>query len=423
MSALYESLAQEGVTDVIHISISSGLSGTFNMVRMITQDFESRMRVHMVDSRTLSMGLGMMVLAAARALEEGATPEEAIERAQTERRNQLGMFVIRTLEFLRKGGRIGKVEGVVGSLLQIKPIIYVNDEGIYATLAKARGYKSAVDTMVGEVKRFLGGAKAELSVVNGKAREEAEKLMERLRSELDVTGETYIMSVSPVLAIHTGPGHWALGPTGRTRCDGRRIERQVRADGLRAAQHARLRPDGVCVQHHLQPRVEHRPLRAAVRAQQAHAGQQEQAVISVAGAGQAQADFRVHLPCGGEALPARVRYLGADGHGYTNHHAPGAVGLTKRRPGRLGAAFMYAHQRKRRPGAVQPAQGQVHAQAGDAAAVAAENLLQEHAFRLARLAGLQGRDGRQPQSGAGGGHGGGHGLDGFSPQAWQVQGG
>ena len=129
VSALYESLAQEGVTDVIHISISSGLSGTFNMVRMITQDFESRMRVHMVDSRTLSMGLGMMVLAAARALEEGATPEEAIERAQTVRRNQLGMFVIRTLEFLRKGGRIGKVEGVVGSLLQIKPIIYVNDEG------------------------------------------------------------------------------------------------------------------------------------------------------------------------------------------------------------------------------------------------------------------------------------------------------
>lgn len=206
VTSLYESLAQEGVTDVIHMSISSGLSGTFNMVRMITQDFEGRMRVHMVDSRTLSMGLGMMVLAAARALEEGATPEGAIERAQAVRRNQLGMFVIRTLEFLRKGGRIGKVEGVVGSLLQIKPIIYVNDEGIYATLAKARGYKSAVDTMVSEVKRFLGGAKAELSVVNGKAREEAEKLMERLRSELDVTGETYIMSVSPVLAIHTGPG-------------------------------------------------------------------------------------------------------------------------------------------------------------------------------------------------------------------------
>ena len=83
---------------------------------------------------------------------------------------------------------------------------YVTDEGIYATLAKARGYKSAVDTMVSEVKRFLGGAKAELSVVNGKAREEAEKLVERLKDELDVVGDVPVMSVSPVLAIHTGPG-------------------------------------------------------------------------------------------------------------------------------------------------------------------------------------------------------------------------
>ncbi|MDY2655893.1 MAG: DegV family protein, partial [Candidatus Limiplasma sp.] len=100
----------------------------------------------------------------------------------------------------------GKVEGMVGSLLQIKPIIYVNDEGIYATLAKTRGYKSAVDTMVAEVKRFLGGARAEVAVVNGKALEEAEKLVERLKGELNGVGETPIMSVSPVLAIHTGPG-------------------------------------------------------------------------------------------------------------------------------------------------------------------------------------------------------------------------
>ena len=206
VTALYESLAQEGATDVIHFSISSGLSGTYNMVRMIAQDFEDRMRIHMVDSRTLSMGLGMMVLAAARALEEGASPEEAVERAQTVRSNQLGMFVIRTLEYLRKGGRIGRVEGVVGSLLQIKPIIYVNNEGVYETLAKARGYKSAVDTMVGEVRRFIGGAKAELSVVNGRAREEAEKLLERLRGEMDVAEGACVMSVSPVLAIHTGPG-------------------------------------------------------------------------------------------------------------------------------------------------------------------------------------------------------------------------
>ena len=205
VSALYESLAQEGVTDVIHMSISSGLSGTFNMVRMITQDFEGRMRVHMVDSRTLSMGLGMMVLAAARALEEGATPEEAIERAQTVRRNQLGMFVIRTLEFLRKGGRIGRVEGAIGSLLQIKPVIYVNDEGVYNTLCKARGFSNALTAMVDEIIRRYQGHKVRLAVVHGAAYDDAVKLRDRLMERLDVVS-SFISPVSPALAIHTGPG-------------------------------------------------------------------------------------------------------------------------------------------------------------------------------------------------------------------------
>lgn len=206
VTSLYEELEQSGVTDVIHLSISSGLSGTFNMVRMITEDFQDRMNIHMVDSKTLSTGLGMMVLEAARALEGGATPDEAVAAAQSVRKTQLGMFVIRTLEFLRKGGRIGLVEGVVGSLLQIKPIIFVNDDGVYQTMAKARGYKSAVDTMIQEAKRFFGGAKIRLSVVNGKAQADAEALLERLKGELAVQDDAFIAKVSPVLAIHTGPG-------------------------------------------------------------------------------------------------------------------------------------------------------------------------------------------------------------------------
>ena len=206
VTSLYEELAQSGVTDVIHLSISSGLSGTFNMVRMITEDFQDRMNIHMVDSKTLSTGRGMMVLEAARALEGGATPDEAVAAAQSVRKTQLGMFVIRTLEFLRKGGRIGLVEGVVGILLQIKPIIFVNDDGVYQTMAKARGYKSAVDTMIQEAKRFFGGAKIRLSVVNGKAQADAEALLERLKGELAVQDDAFIAKVSPVLAIHTGPG-------------------------------------------------------------------------------------------------------------------------------------------------------------------------------------------------------------------------
>ncbi|HNX62080.1 MAG TPA: DegV family protein [Candidatus Limiplasma sp.] len=205
VSGLYDRLAAEGITDIVHVCISSGLSGTFNMVRMIAEDYRDRMNIRVVDSLTLSTGLGLMVLAAAESLEAGDDPDTAVEKAKRVRSSQLGMFVIRTLEYLRKGGRIGLVEGVVGSLLQIKPIIYINDEGVYQTLSKARGYKAAVETMAQEVVRRFGKNRINLTVVHGQAEEEAESLLEKLKQSLSIAS-SFIRPVSPVLAIHTGPG-------------------------------------------------------------------------------------------------------------------------------------------------------------------------------------------------------------------------
>ncbi|HPF87569.1 MAG TPA: DegV family protein [Candidatus Limiplasma sp.] len=203
--AVYEQLIAQGYTDAVHLCISSGLSGTWNMIRILAEEYKNKINIHIVDSKTLSTGLGFMVLAAAEALEAGATPEQAVQAAQTVRSTQLGMFVIRTLEYLRKGGRIGLVEGVVGSLLQIKPIVYVNDDGVYETLAKARGYKAAKETMIHEAVKRFGKTKINLSVVHGQANEEALTLLDRLKQVLNVA-TTMISPVSPVLAIHTGRG-------------------------------------------------------------------------------------------------------------------------------------------------------------------------------------------------------------------------
>lgn len=205
VAVLYDELLASGVTDIVHLCISSGLSGTYNMVRMIAEDYKDKMNIRVVDSLTLSTGLGMMVLATAKALENGATVEAAIEKAMEVRSTQLGTFLIRTLEYLRKGGRIGLVEGVLGSILQIKPIIFVNDDGIYETLAKARSYKIAIDTMVQETVRKFGQTKINLSVVHGRALAEAHQLLERLKETLNIA-ESFIAPVGPVLAIHTGPG-------------------------------------------------------------------------------------------------------------------------------------------------------------------------------------------------------------------------
>ncbi len=204
VSMLYRTLRDEGATAILHLSISGNLSGTYNMVSLLAEDFGD-LQVHVFDTRTLSCGLGLLVLEAAESLSSGMSIEDTLALLEKRRENQLGTFVIRTLEFLRKGGRIGRVEGALGSLLQIKPVIYVNEEGIYNTLCKARGFSNALTAMVDEIIRRYQGRRVRLAVVHGAAYDDAVKLLDRLLERLDVVS-SFISPVSPALAIHTGPG-------------------------------------------------------------------------------------------------------------------------------------------------------------------------------------------------------------------------
>lgn len=204
VSALYRQLRDEGADRILHICMSGSLSGTFNMVSILADETDD-LHVDVVDAQTLSCGTGLLVLEAAECLEKGMPVEDVIERLKTLRKHQLGAFVIRTLEFLRKGGRIGLVEGVVGSLLQIKPVIYVNDDGVYATLVKARGFAKALSAMQEEFFKRYQGRKVRVAIVHGAAYEDAKALLETFRQKLDVVSDL-IAPVSPALAIHTGPG-------------------------------------------------------------------------------------------------------------------------------------------------------------------------------------------------------------------------
>lgn len=204
VTLLYEQLRAEGATRILHYCMSGNLSGTYNMIRNLAEETEG-IRVDVVDTQTLSCGLGLLLLDAAECLDKGMPPEEVIERTHRLRTHQLGAFVIRTLEFLRKGGRIGLVEGVVGSLLKIKPVIFVNDDGVYATLVKARGFANALSAMKEEFIRRYQGHKVRIAVVHGNAEQEAYQLLDDFLARLDVT-DSFVAPVSPALAIHTGPG-------------------------------------------------------------------------------------------------------------------------------------------------------------------------------------------------------------------------
>jgi len=204
VTEMYDALAGEGYTDVIHVSISSGLSGTYNMVRMIAEEYD-RLAVHVFDSKTLSIQQGYIALQCARMLETTQDIDKILAAAQKMRESSAGMYVIRTLEYLRKGGRIGLVEGVLGTMLQLKPIIFVNNDGVYETVQKARGHANAIESMVREMVGRFSKMRVRLAVVHGALPAEGEKLLTRLLSLLNVE-ESMLVPVSPVLGAHTGPG-------------------------------------------------------------------------------------------------------------------------------------------------------------------------------------------------------------------------
>ena len=204
ITATWDAIADEGYTHLLQICISSGLSGTYNAMRMCAEEY-TRMQVTVYDSRTLSMALGLMVLSAAREIQKSGSIPRAIARMDRIRGSMLAAYVVRTLEYLSKGGRIGKVEGIVGTLLRICPVISVNDDGVYYPMSKTVGYRKSLESMKKEFKARFTGKEVELAVVHGGAEALARDVERELRGVAKVK-ESFISSVSPVLGAHTGPG-------------------------------------------------------------------------------------------------------------------------------------------------------------------------------------------------------------------------
>lgn len=201
---ILDKIVDDGYTDILYISISAGLSGTYNLIRLLAQEY-TKLNIEVVDSSTLSMGLGFLVLEAANVIRETGDIKAAIQRIKTVRKSMSAMFVLNTLTYLRKGGRIGKVEGTVGNLLNIKPVIAVNDDGVYYTVTKARGFKKSIDAMADEIRNRYKDKEISIAVVYGEQLENAKNLLNELKESLNVT-KTYLTQVSPVLGVHTGPG-------------------------------------------------------------------------------------------------------------------------------------------------------------------------------------------------------------------------
>ncbi|MGI6425837.1 MAG: DegV family protein [Tepidanaerobacteraceae bacterium] len=202
-SNLYRKLLKD-YQEVISIHISSGLSGTLNAANLAKEELGSR--IHIIDSKTISLGLGLMVAESSRNIKEGMSASQIVKRLSEVRRNIETLFTVNTLEYLQKGGRIGKVQGIVGTFLNIKPVVRVGDDGIYHTYSKARSQEKALDSIVQAFRNLAKGRKhVRFAVAHGAAQQAGHYLKEALENAFQLKTSMFTQ-VGPVIGVHTGPG-------------------------------------------------------------------------------------------------------------------------------------------------------------------------------------------------------------------------
>jgi DegV family protein with EDD domain len=199
---LYRELAEQGVDAVVSIHLSTDLSSTYDSALLAAKS--APLPVVVVDSRSVSMGLGYAVIDAVAAAAEGSSPEDVAEVAsQSAARNQV-LFYVDSLEYLRRGGRIGSAQRIIGQALMVKPILHLVD-GRVEPLEKVRTRGKALTRLLELAVEVAGDRPCRVSVQHLDAEQAAVQLADRLRERL---GQSHVQigEVGAVVGTHVGPG-------------------------------------------------------------------------------------------------------------------------------------------------------------------------------------------------------------------------
>ncbi|MGL5440030.1 MAG: DegV family protein [Filifactoraceae bacterium] len=203
---ILEKKKNEGYTHLIIITISSNLSGTYNAVKNALEHYKDDFQVELIDSKQISMSMSFSVIEAARIVKNENDFDKAVSRAKYILERSRGFFTVEDLKYLKKGGRIGSFEGVVGTLLDIKPIIGITEEGYYYPAAKVRGRKKSLNTITQIAFDLIKDKKRVMfSVIHGRAEKEAIEVF----NILDSLKNSFYKDISvngPLMAGHAGPG-------------------------------------------------------------------------------------------------------------------------------------------------------------------------------------------------------------------------
>ncbi len=204
---LYKQIIAEGEDEILTITVSEKLSGTYASAVAAARALEGQATFHLFDSQAGAAVQGLMVVEAARMARDGADIDAIMKRITEMRSNFSVYFLIDTLEYAVKGGRVSSLRGAMANLLNIKPIMTL-DDGLIVEAGKVRTYKKALDYIVNATVRDMGDRPIKLAVMHAGKPEAGQALLEKARPLLNASEELF-MEMAIAVAINLGPG--ALG--------------------------------------------------------------------------------------------------------------------------------------------------------------------------------------------------------------------
>lgn len=209
---VFEGFVKDG-KDVIYIGFSSGLSATFmaakNAAEELSEKYPNR-KIIAVDSLCASLGQGLLVKHAVDKKNAGASIEEVAQFVEENRLNLCHWFTVEDLFFLKRGGRVSAATAVMGTVLQIKPVMHVDDAGKLINVEKARGRAASINSLFAKMKETaIDPEKQTIYISHGDCYDDAKKLADMITAEFGIT-DILISEVGPVIGAHSGPGTLAL---------------------------------------------------------------------------------------------------------------------------------------------------------------------------------------------------------------------
>lgn len=211
--------------DIIHIAFSSALSSSYNNVCMVATELKEEYpeaKITVIDTLTASLGESILVIHANEMKEKGASYEDIVAKLEEMKSHINGLFTVDDLFHLQRGGRVSKATAMVGSVLNLKPSLFINAAGALTSSGTVRGRKKSIQNMVDRMKETLGDTldyTLPVGIVHANCLEDAQNLAEKVKAETEFKN-VIINDISPSIGTHTGPGAMGLLYYGADRPEG-----------------------------------------------------------------------------------------------------------------------------------------------------------------------------------------------------------